>query len=203
MILFLTKWTDIEVASGQEQHLPHEAWHVVQQKQGRVKSTANVNGTAINDDVNLEKEADTLGKESLNQGKALNRTSTTQIKKPIQTKTVQRVLDIEQILAFIDKNNDALKKPNSTIIARIMQWNALSQFDDNKLTIKEVLKASQKKPPTNKKKNAPKLPDFMEQRNTFSISLPNEFDRGVLKFNSEDPPSAVFNGTAWISSNFY
>jgi hypothetical protein len=24
---------------GQEQHLPHEAWHVVQQKQGRVKPT--------------------------------------------------------------------------------------------------------------------------------------------------------------------
>lgn len=31
--------TDIHVASGQEQHLPHEAWHVVQQKQGRVKPT--------------------------------------------------------------------------------------------------------------------------------------------------------------------
>jgi|GEM_PF-5475348 len=30
---------DIHVASGQEQHLPHEAWHVVQQKLGRVKPT--------------------------------------------------------------------------------------------------------------------------------------------------------------------
>ena len=29
--------TDIHLASGQEKHLPHEAWHVVQQKQGRVK----------------------------------------------------------------------------------------------------------------------------------------------------------------------
>jgi len=28
--------TDIHPASGQEKHLPHEAWHVVQQKQGRV-----------------------------------------------------------------------------------------------------------------------------------------------------------------------
>jgi hypothetical protein len=27
--------TDIHVASGQEKHVPHEAWHVVQQKQGR------------------------------------------------------------------------------------------------------------------------------------------------------------------------
>jgi len=31
--------SDIHLASGQEQHLPHEAWHVVQQKQGRVKPT--------------------------------------------------------------------------------------------------------------------------------------------------------------------
>src|SRR5687767_11322353 len=31
--------TDIHIAPGQEKHLPHEAWHVVQQKQGRVQPT--------------------------------------------------------------------------------------------------------------------------------------------------------------------
>ncbi|HAA17032.1 MAG TPA: hypothetical protein DCE41_37100 [Cytophagales bacterium] len=31
--------TDIHLASGQEKHLAHEAWHVVQQKQGRVQPT--------------------------------------------------------------------------------------------------------------------------------------------------------------------
>jgi len=31
--------SDIHLAPGQEQHLPHEAWHVVQQAQGRVKPT--------------------------------------------------------------------------------------------------------------------------------------------------------------------
>ena len=31
--------TNIHVAPGQEKHLPHEAWHVVQQKQVRVKPT--------------------------------------------------------------------------------------------------------------------------------------------------------------------
>ena len=30
--------TDIHIGPGQEKHLPHEAWHVVQQKEGRVKS---------------------------------------------------------------------------------------------------------------------------------------------------------------------
>ena len=54
--------SEIHLASGQEKHLPHEAWHVVQQKQGRVKPTKQVNGTVnINDDVGLEKEADVMG----------------------------------------------------------------------------------------------------------------------------------------------
>jgi len=54
--------TDIHLGSGQEKHLPHEAWHVVQQKQGRVKATKQMKGAvAINDDVGLEKEADVMG----------------------------------------------------------------------------------------------------------------------------------------------
>src|SRR5487761_234428 len=35
--LAFTQGTQIHVASGQEQHLAHEAWRVVQQEQGRVK----------------------------------------------------------------------------------------------------------------------------------------------------------------------
>jgi hypothetical protein len=54
--------TDIHLASGQEKHLPHEAWHVVQQKQGRVKPTIQMKGKVnINDDKKLEKEADVMG----------------------------------------------------------------------------------------------------------------------------------------------
>lgn len=53
---------DIHVASGQEKHLPHEAWHVVQQKQGRVKPTMQMKGNVnVNDDVGLEREADVMG----------------------------------------------------------------------------------------------------------------------------------------------
>ena len=53
--------TEIHIAPGQEKHLPHEAWHVVQQKQGRVKPTLQMKGIAINDDSALEKEADVMG----------------------------------------------------------------------------------------------------------------------------------------------
>jgi hypothetical protein len=56
----------IHVAPGQETHLPHEAWHVVQQKQGRVKATVQLkSGISVNDDVELEREADTMGAEAL------------------------------------------------------------------------------------------------------------------------------------------
>jgi len=58
--------TDIHVAPGQEKHLPHEAWHVVQQKQGRVKPTKQLKGTTnINDDTGLEKEADVMGAKAM------------------------------------------------------------------------------------------------------------------------------------------
>ena len=58
--------TDIHIASGQEKHLPHEAWHVVQQKQGRVKPTMQMKGKVnINDDAGLEREADIMGAKAL------------------------------------------------------------------------------------------------------------------------------------------
>jgi hypothetical protein len=40
--LAYTQGTDIHVAPGQEQHLPHEGWHVVQQMQGRVQPTMQI-----------------------------------------------------------------------------------------------------------------------------------------------------------------
>ena len=85
--------TDIHLGGGQEKHLPHEAWHVVQQKQGRVKPTMQMKGKVnVNDDSGLEKEADVMGakaiksinKETLNQNSASSPGYTKQLK------TVQR-----------------------------------------------------------------------------------------------------------------
>ena len=59
---------DIHVASGQEKHLPHEAWHVVQQKQGRVQPTLQMKeNIPVNDDAGLEHEADVMGAKALQQ----------------------------------------------------------------------------------------------------------------------------------------
>ncbi len=63
--LAYTQGTDIHVAPGQEQHLAHEAWHVVQQARGRVKPTRQMKGgLPVNDDENLEHEAETRGKQA-------------------------------------------------------------------------------------------------------------------------------------------
>jgi hypothetical protein len=56
-----TQGTEIHVAPGQERHLPHEAWHVVQQAQRRVRPTFQMKGVAVNEDEGLEREADILG----------------------------------------------------------------------------------------------------------------------------------------------
>jgi len=72
--------TNIHIASGQEKHLPHEAWHIVQQKQGRVQPTRQMKGKVnVNDDKTLEKEADVMG------GKAMQ--DITETKTPAQNKS--------------------------------------------------------------------------------------------------------------------
>ncbi|MCH5340213.1 MAG: DUF4157 domain-containing protein [Acetatifactor sp.] len=65
--LAYTQGSHIYVAPGQDQYLPHEAWHVVQQKQGRVQPTAQINSIMINDNPDLEHEADVMGSKVLQQ----------------------------------------------------------------------------------------------------------------------------------------
>lgn len=57
--------TNIHLGPGQQKHLPHEAWHVVQQKQGRVKPTMQLKGMQINDDDKLETEAELMGSRAM------------------------------------------------------------------------------------------------------------------------------------------
>lgn len=65
-----TQGAEIHVAPGQEAHLAHEAWHVVQQAQGRVPPTMQLKGTAINDHPGLEAEADRMGARALHMATA-------------------------------------------------------------------------------------------------------------------------------------
>ncbi|HEX8906649.1 MAG TPA: DUF4157 domain-containing protein [Longimicrobiaceae bacterium] len=57
--------SDIHLAAGAGDALAHEAWHVVQQMQGRVRATARVNGLPLNDDAALEQEAEEMAARAL------------------------------------------------------------------------------------------------------------------------------------------
>jgi hypothetical protein len=60
--------SDIHLAPGREADLPHEAWHVAQQKQGRVAASTQLKGIGINDSSSLETEADTMGAKAMRVG---------------------------------------------------------------------------------------------------------------------------------------
>ena len=57
----VTQGRQIHLGPGAESHLAHEAWHVIQQRQGRVVPRGELNGIDINGDVDLEAEADRMG----------------------------------------------------------------------------------------------------------------------------------------------
>jgi hypothetical protein len=56
--------TDIHLAPGQERHLPHEAWHLVQQARGIQPTARTSGGVPVNDDNGLEREADVMGEKA-------------------------------------------------------------------------------------------------------------------------------------------
>lgn len=86
--LAYTQGTDIHVAPGQERHLPHEAWHVVQQMQGRVRPTMRIQGVGVNGSPALEHEADVMGKRAV-QGYFLHNPVKA---RPVKGECVQAVL---------------------------------------------------------------------------------------------------------------
>jgi hypothetical protein len=59
--------SDIHLGPGQDKHLPHEGWHIVQQMQGRVQPTTQLKGNKVpvNTDKKLENEANMMGKKAI------------------------------------------------------------------------------------------------------------------------------------------
>jgi len=175
----------VHMASGQEKHLPHELGHVVQQAQGRVKPTTQINGANINDDKKLEKEADMLGKKALQQ-KAIENTPKKSNFNFSSSK--QLVNDPEKALAFFDQGDDKivddlrselLKHLNDDFV--ILHDAALK--DAAPEIIKDVLKAMRLQFEnmewydfiTDKPKKEDRTPEEEEIR--------NKFKRGTTLFN--------------------
>lgn len=101
-----TQGSQIHIAPGQEHQLPHEAWHVVQQKQGRVRPTGSVGGKALNDDPALEQEADRMGARAA--GLELGREAVQRRAIGVASGVVQRVIDWED-LQWVVKSKPAFR----------------------------------------------------------------------------------------------
>ena len=146
--------TDIHLGPGQEKHLPHEAWHVVQQKQGRVKPTMQMQGKVnVSDDIGLEREADSMGAKAMQFKENVNRTlnSSSAVGQLVQLKFdnnqgSQETLPtlesaIEKLESFLPKNTDEGAKANPAVEELTKKIKALKQLaagDDEQAKSAEV-----------------------------------------------------------------
>ncbi len=141
--LAYTQGTEIHVAPGQEKHLPHEAWHVAQQKQGRVQPTGQLKGVNLNTDTGLESEADRMGAQALTQRFAMQSVAQAAVSQLYPMVAQRAVLSTGQVIQLsgnviqfeggaIDKIKevaamlwDLIKKAHTTKVAPLI-LNALS-----------------------------------------------------------------------------
>jgi hypothetical protein len=58
--------SDTHLSAVKEEDIPHESWHVVQQRQGKVQPVyQKKGGVTVNDDTILEQEADRMGNKAM------------------------------------------------------------------------------------------------------------------------------------------
>lgn len=84
--------SEIHLGPGQEKHLPHEAWHVAQQKQGRVSANKQFKGGVLNDDPALEREADIMGAKAMQMGAGVDEVGQLRRARSGNSDAVQRVI---------------------------------------------------------------------------------------------------------------
>ena len=122
--------TNIHLAPGQEKHLPHEAWHVVQQKQGRVQATTQGNGNVpINDNPSLEREATQMGQKAL---KEFNSGSSTLKNATVSSNATAQLITKEEEISL--RTARPMTKGMKATVGNQMQVNdQIRGFDKSKL----------------------------------------------------------------------
>jgi hypothetical protein len=125
--------TEIHIGPGQEKHLPHEAWHIAQQKQGRVQPTMQMNtGTPVNDDTALETEADVMGAKAVAQGKLAGSASASQLKKEDGPGVAQRKVTQKAEEEFQAENAPLIGMiSNASVALSSVNWANLAAGSDN------------------------------------------------------------------------
>lgn len=136
--------SEIHLGPGQEKHLAHEAWHIVQQAEGRVTPNGSVKGQPLNDEKRLEQEAHTMGERALHNVAAPSASVSNNVRQtllenpkagddshPIQRKLVSYTTDDSKTNKEIRKDYggemDALAKEIDAAVQlarkQALQWN--------------------------------------------------------------------------------
>ncbi len=136
--------SQIHLGPGAQRHLPHETWHVVQQKQGRVAATARFAGLGVNTDQRLEREADMVGAQLLRGSDARTPLriilSATGAAAPVQgvfaDLTDQQIEEIKSTLRAEDKREyrRALEAFNRQLAPRMAPIKLAAWLDENRMS---------------------------------------------------------------------
>jgi hypothetical protein len=130
---------EVHLAPGQERHLPHELWHVVQQKQGRVKPTGRANGVPVNDDPNLEREADLLSRAAVAPKARVARQASAGT--AVAQRVKRRDPNLERLQSMLRKSKDpVLKKILAEAIATYSDKNVAVGYTKGGVSQTEVVR---------------------------------------------------------------
>jgi Domain of unknown function (DUF4157) len=123
----------IHLGPGQEKHLPHEAWHVVQQQKGRVAPTMQLRGEYINDNSALEKEADVMGSKASQAH--TDREGPLQLKAFCQPQSVAAVIQLARYRSVEDKELSVTIDSNSggTFASAVKTGEEAEEFKESSL----------------------------------------------------------------------
>ena len=178
-LLAYTKGNHIYLASGQEKHLPHEAWHVVQQKQGRVNPTLFLQKEKFNINSDLENEADTMAPKIDKESKL----PTSNLKKvrPPQEETIQPKLT-EGALNVVGEQHSISqedRKAEQKFMTKILGINKKQIWLESEFKLGV--------PPKGRKKDKRPLADPFELRFLQSLNYAKKITRDNYSFSNRMP----------------
>lgn len=126
---------EIHLGPGQDEHLAHEAWHIVQQRQGRVRERLQLQTSAINDDDTLEREADVMGARALAAGrKEVAVRGVDALAAPTVGRSARRVRSTDGVMQLINRADkkalNAIKADVKAMTDGQSRWNAIKDALD-------------------------------------------------------------------------
>lgn len=193
--LAYTQGTEIHVASGQEEHLPHEAWHVVQQAQGNVQPTTQKSGIPVNNDQRLEHEADVMGAKAVMKARESIQTQQKN-DPPSAVNQVGKLAVVQDDTAvvqgiFPDTYNDNRRteqgiKKDAVQLDHMVPQETLKKFAKTYKTLSELIAASSWEDSETKKQIVKIREEFAESRGSHEfmsenhlINIPNNIVPGL------------------------